>query len=191
MLVLMHCGTALLALGTQPHQTAKHPAALQLFYMAREMAFATLLLPESVAEACASWARHVTLCVVSEAGVDAVGESKQLSEPPGAAVRCEVQPWRPLPAAVQPYTVGCRLLQQPLLLRAAQQQHSSSSSSNRSSWQAAVHAAPGGAQVVLDVLAPAAIHADAAVKLHVSDSLLTAPQCSTLTEVQPLAVRNK
>jgi hypothetical protein len=50
---------------------------------------------------------------------------------------------------------------------------SSSSSSNRSSWQAAVHAVPGGAQVVVDVLAPAAIHADAAVKLHVSYSLLT------------------
>ncbi|KAF6265776.1 hypothetical protein COO60DRAFT_762041 [Scenedesmus sp. NREL 46B-D3] len=135
-----------------------------------DVAVATLLLPESVAEKCPSWARYVTLCVVSGAGVEAVGVSKQLLELAAAAARTEVQPWRPLPAAVQPQALlrqlDCSLLQQ---VGAP----SDSSSSSRSAWQSVVHAVPGAEQVLVDVLAPSAVHAGAAVKAVVCAGVLT------------------
>lgn len=131
------------------------------------MAAATLLLPESVAQACPASARFVTLCVVTNAGLEVVGESARLDELAAKAPRLAVSPWRQLPAAVRSHLAGQLLLDGGLLQQAGEP----AASRAGGGWQAAVHA--GDAQAVVELLAPGPIHADAVVKVAVADGQLT------------------
>jgi hypothetical protein len=69
--------------------------------------------------------------------------------------------------------LDCSLLQQLGVPSSSSSSSSNSTTTTRSGWQSTVHAVPGGEQVLIDVLAPSAIHADAAVKVAVSGGVLT------------------
>jgi hypothetical protein len=124
-----------------------------------ELAVATVLLPVAVLDSSPAWARHITLCVVSDAGLEAVSESSQLSEL--AWKKVGVQPWRGLPA-MQQQRLDCSMLDA-----------AGAGDADRASAGWRSHVVMGQGAVVVEVAAPAAIGAGASIKVAVSDTQLT------------------
>lgn len=138
-----------------------------------DLAVATVLLPGLLKEVKPVWARYITLCAVNNNGLSAVGESKSLAELVEDAVVLPVTPWRQLPAAVAAVQAEDTSL--------IQQLSSGSSSSSRDEWCSSVWAA--GKHAIVDILAPAAIHAKASVKVTTVGDQLTV----VVTEPESLA----
>lgn len=164
--LLAHSGTVsnvhplLLALSPKPLalglvQAEQVKQLLSSFAWEEECAVATVLLPLAVLETSPAWARYITLCAVSEDGLEAVSESSQLS-----ALTCRtvsVQPWRPLQAPRQ-MQVDCSLLDAAGV--------GGSVGAEGSGWRSHVVVRPDAVDV--EVLAPAAIAAGASVKVAVT-----------------------
>lgn len=112
---------------------------------------ASVLLPASLVQATPSWARYLTLCVVGYKGLEVVGELRALAELD--CVSAEPQPWRTgrLPAVPHAESEAGQLLDCSLI-----KQLGVSESGSRQGWHASVHVAPGGSELVVDVLVPAA-----------------------------------
>eukprot|EP00775_Hariotina_reticulata_P005368 gene5368-5603_t len=139
-----------------------------------DMATATLLLPPEVQHSCPRWAAYITLCVASSHSLQAVGESQRLAPllaPSKASThtgRVAVQPWlKPLQSSKQlQFEQPGKLLQDCTLLEQVVR-------SDRCSWQSVCHMEPASAQLIVDILAPSAIHKDAVVQVVVGQGQLT------------------
>jgi hypothetical protein len=154
----------LLALGPKPLplgvvQAEQVKQLFSSFAWDEELAVATVLLPVAVLESSPAWARYITLCAVSNSGLEAVSESSQLLQL--AHRRVGVQPWRSLPELRQ-QQLDCSMLD---VLAAGDEARA------LAGWRS--HVVVGQGAVVVEVVAPAAIDAGVSVKVAVTDTQLT------------------
>jgi hypothetical protein len=161
-----------LSLGTV--QAVQVKQLFSSFAWDEELAVATLLLPTAVTETSPAWTRYVTLCAVSEEGLEAVSESVVLSKLAHKTV--PVQPWRgvgQLQGGGTAAGLDCSLLE-----AAGAWGSGSTSTAGKDGadgvddgWRSWL--AVGAGCVVVDVLAPGPIDSAAAVKVAVTPSQLT------------------
>jgi len=170
----------LLALSPEPLMTGpvSWDAVKQLFstfVWDEDMATATVLLPPEVVQSCPRWAAYITLCVASDNGLESVGKSRQLASLLASAKASgthkgfvAVRPWlKPLCSAkqLQFEQPGELLLDCSLLDKVGK--------SGRNSWESVSHREAATAQLIVDILAPSAIHKDALVQVLVKHGQLT------------------
>jgi hypothetical protein len=147
-----------------------------------ELAVATLLLPTAVTETSPAWGRYVTLCALSEEGLEAVSESLLLSALAQRSV--PVQPWREatqLQGVASSGGLDCSLLDTAGVWGtvgnnsvAAADGEDSDASGGQQGWRSLLSGVGEGSQgLVADLLAPGPIDTAAAVKVAVTPSQLT------------------
>lgn len=162
-----HPHPLLLALSPQPLDPGQVVAVGQVkqlfssFGWDGETAVASVLLPPAVMETSPAWARYITLCVVSEGGLEAVAASAVLSGLDSR--RVAVTPPRALPEWRQ-LQLDCSLLDAAI---SGGDVGGNSSSSKGREWRSQMLVV-GPGRVVVDVLAPAALDAAAAVRVAVT-----------------------